>query len=193
MLASAFWASHLHHGTTGGSRHSVRVGRTCCRGTSHTLSSALTAASRLSTWRSHTLHLYTTNLQVTVMSHRVRHINTDHISACMCKRILKISLLRYAHVYLDVCVCVCVCLPTKICNRARFVIILALMSLPMCITSRYWSGFLMLVYWWWYQDGEDMSWEDLPPVAGVMIGREAWARPWMLRCASVSFCTCLSA
>jgi tRNA-dihydrouridine synthase len=27
---------------------------------------------------------------------------------------------------------------------------------------------------------EDSEWGDLPPVGGVMIGREAWSRPWML-------------
>jgi len=27
---------------------------------------------------------------------------------------------------------------------------------------------------------EHYHWEDLPPVAGVMIGREAWYRPWLL-------------
>lgn len=27
---------------------------------------------------------------------------------------------------------------------------------------------------------EHYHWEDLPPVQGVMIGREAWSRPWML-------------
>lgn len=28
---------------------------------------------------------------------------------------------------------------------------------------------------------EDSGWGDLPPVGGVMIGREAWSRPWVLR------------
>jgi hypothetical protein len=37
-----------------------------------------------------------------------------------------------------------------------------------------------------------MSWEGLPPVAGVMIGREAWARPWMLRCVHALLCLGLS-
>ena len=30
-------------------------------------------------------------------------------------------------------------------------------------------------------DGEDESWEDLPAVSEVMIGRAAYNRPWMLR------------
>jgi tRNA-dihydrouridine synthase len=35
---------------------------------------------------------------------------------------------------------------------------------------------------------EEYCWDHLPPVAGVMIGREAWQRPWMLATVDTGWC-----
>ena len=35
---------------------------------------------------------------------------------------------------------------------------------------------------------QEYCWDHLPPVAGVMIGREAWQRPWMLATVDTGWC-----